>query len=254
MWNAFGAKSQPDRAGKDHLHLPDAPGSKTGYARHLLKMWDGPGTPARRGQPRGGRPRVARHDQKVLGIRGLGAARPLVGDVADVGRAARSMDRPSAVSLDSVCLEHPGCALGWLAIFPAWLAVAGHVESEHVHVDLAGNGSSLLLQPRRPSATEGRPRLTEVIPTGQIPESEVLGLAASIEQNSEHPLGRAIVDAARDRNISLSPVEGFDSITGGGVQGQVAGRMVLVGKRAFLEQNNLQNVAVWDERAKDLQR
>lgn len=82
----------------------------------------------------------------------------------------------------------------------------------------------------------------------------MLGLAASIEQNSEHPLGRAIVDAARDRNISLSPVEGFDSITGGGVQGQVAGRMVLVGKRAFLEQNNLQNVAVWDERAKDLQR
>lgn len=102
--------------------------------------------------------------------------------------------------------------------------------------------------------TEGRPRLTEAVPVGQISESEMLGLAASIEQNSEHPLGRAIVQGARDRHIDVLPVEGFDSVTGGGVHGQVAGRMVLVGKRALLEQNHIENVAALDEKANDLQR
>ena len=102
--------------------------------------------------------------------------------------------------------------------------------------------------------TEGRPRLTETVPVGRISESEMLGLAASIEQNSEHPLARAIVEGARDRNIDLLPVEGFDSVTGGGVHGQVAGRTVLVGKRAFLEENHVENVAAWDEKANALQR
>ncbi len=102
--------------------------------------------------------------------------------------------------------------------------------------------------------TEGRPRLTEVISTGQMPESEMLGIVASIEQDSQHPLGRAIVEGARNRHISLSPVEGFDSVTGGGVFGQVAGRTVFVGKRGFLEQNEVENVSALDERAEDLQR
>lgn len=102
--------------------------------------------------------------------------------------------------------------------------------------------------------TEGRPRLTEAVPAGPIPESEMLQLAASLEQQSEHPLGRAIVQATRDRNIELLPVEGFDSVTGGGVLGRVAGRTVLVGKRGFLEQNQVQGVAVLDERADGLQR
>ncbi len=86
--------------------------------------------------------------------------------------------------------------------------------------------------------TEGRPRLTGAIAAGPISEAEMLQLAASLEQPSEHPLGRAIVQGVRDRNIDLRPVEGFDSVTGGGVQGRVAGRTVLVGTRAFLEQNH----------------
>lgn len=102
--------------------------------------------------------------------------------------------------------------------------------------------------------TEGRPRLTEAVPAGRVPESEMLGLAASIEQQSEHPLGRAIVQGARDRGIELSAVEGFDSVTGGGVHGQVAGRAVLVGKRAFLEQNGIENLSALEEKANDLQR
>ena len=102
--------------------------------------------------------------------------------------------------------------------------------------------------------TDGKPCLTEVVSAGGISESEMLGRAASIEQNSEHPLGHAIVQGARDRNIDVLPVERFDSVTGGGVRGQVDGRTVLVGKRAFLEENQVENVAALDEQANDLQR
>jgi Cu+-exporting ATPase len=102
--------------------------------------------------------------------------------------------------------------------------------------------------------TEGRPSLTEIVSLGRLPEAEMLRLAASIEQNSEHPLGRAIVQGARDRSIDLLPVEEFDSVTGGGVHGQVAGRTVRVGKRPFLEQSNVENVSALDETSNDLQR
>jgi len=102
--------------------------------------------------------------------------------------------------------------------------------------------------------TEGKPRLTETVVAGRLAESEMLRLAASLEQNSEHPLGRAIVQAARERNIDLLPVEEFDSVTGGGVQGRIAHGTVLVGKRAFLNENHVENIAALDERAIELQR
>lgn len=90
--------------------------------------------------------------------------------------------------------------------------------------------------------TEGRPRLTEAAPAKGVGEDELLRLAASVEQNSEHPLGRAIVEAAGDRNIVLSSVEDFDSITGGGVLGTVDGKQVLVGKAPFLIERNVADV------------
>jgi Cu+-exporting ATPase len=102
--------------------------------------------------------------------------------------------------------------------------------------------------------TEGKPRLTEIVVVGQLAESEMLQFAASLERNSEHPLALAIVQGARERNIDLLHAEGFDSVTGGGVLGQIAQRVVLVGKRDFLEQNHVENIAALDKAADDLQR
>jgi Cu+-exporting ATPase len=96
--------------------------------------------------------------------------------------------------------------------------------------------------------TEGRPRLTEMISLGPHSEAELLGLAAAVEQNSEHPLGRAIVAGARERNIPLLPVADFQSQTGGGVRGQIDGQAVLVGKPAFLRQAGVE-VATLEEKA-----
>lgn len=102
--------------------------------------------------------------------------------------------------------------------------------------------------------TEGRPKLTGCIPTGSIPEEDLLRFAASVEQNSEHPLAHAILVGARDRNLSVPTVNGFNSVTGGGVYGIVEGKNVLIAKRSLLEEKNVQNLAALDSRADELQK
>ncbi|MGD6743591.1 heavy metal translocating P-type ATPase [Streptomyces sp. BH106] len=71
--------------------------------------------------------------------------------------------------------------------------------------------------------TEGVPQVTDIRPEPPYTETELLTLAASVEQPSEHPVGRAIVAAARDRGLSLHPVEAFESEPGKGVSGRVFG-------------------------------
>ena len=102
--------------------------------------------------------------------------------------------------------------------------------------------------------TEGRPRLTECIPVSPVTEEDLLRFAASVEQNSEHPLAYAIVVGARDRKLSVPTVNQFNSVTGGGVYGTVEGKKILTGKRALLADKNVQNLAALDSRAEELQK
>jgi len=102
--------------------------------------------------------------------------------------------------------------------------------------------------------TAGRPTLTECIPVAPIVEADLLRLAASVEQQSEHPLARAIVAGAAARNIAVPAVAHFDSITGGGARGTVEGREVLVGKRAWLAEEQIADLAALDNRAAALER
>jgi Cu+-exporting ATPase len=82
--------------------------------------------------------------------------------------------------------------------------------------------------------TEGKPRLASVVAVGALPADEVLGLAASLEQGSEHPLAGAIVAGARERGLTLSAAGAFRSITGKGAVGTASGREVAVGNAALL--------------------
>ena len=68
--------------------------------------------------------------------------------------------------------------------------------------------------------TEGKPKVVSIVPAAGFEEAELLRLAASVERSSEHPLADAIVRAAKERNLTLSNVEGFDSPTGKGATGQ----------------------------------
>ncbi|MBU4432810.1 MAG: heavy metal translocating P-type ATPase, partial [Alphaproteobacteria bacterium] len=81
--------------------------------------------------------------------------------------------------------------------------------------------------------TEGRPALTDVKAIGLSPD-DLLTLAASLERGSEHPLGRAVVEAAKAKGLSLSDVSDFDSPVGKGVTGLVDGRRVAIGGEPYM--------------------
>jgi Cu+-exporting ATPase len=101
--------------------------------------------------------------------------------------------------------------------------------------------------------TEGKPKLMQVI-SQNWKENDLLRLAASIEQSSEHPLATAIAQGAKERSIHLSQVQNFESITGGGVSGQVEGHNVLIGKSNFLQERHINGVASLQEKAQELQK
>lgn len=83
--------------------------------------------------------------------------------------------------------------------------------------------------------TEGRPALTAVRATEGREGAHILRLAASLERSSEHPLAEAIVRGAEDKGLVLGDVDGFESVTGKGVQGLVDGHPVALGNRAMME-------------------
>jgi Cu+-exporting ATPase len=87
--------------------------------------------------------------------------------------------------------------------------------------------------------TEGKPKLVDVLPTGGLDAKEFLRLAASLEQNSEHPLAAAIVQGAKEQGIVLETVKEFRSVTAGGVVGAISGRTVMVGKPDFLRNEKI---------------
>jgi Cu+-exporting ATPase len=84
--------------------------------------------------------------------------------------------------------------------------------------------------------TEGKPKLVTVQPADGFSETELLRLAGSLEQASEHPLAAAITKGAKDRGIQLESTDGFQSITGKGVEGTVSGKKISVGNRRMLEE------------------
>ncbi|MBL9032434.1 MAG: copper-translocating P-type ATPase [Phycisphaerae bacterium] len=94
--------------------------------------------------------------------------------------------------------------------------------------------------------THGKPAVTEIIPApegagGTLDESELLRLAASAEQHSEHPLAAAIVREATARGLTLAEPVGFRAVVGHGVEATVDGHAVLVGKAALLAQRGIRS-------------
>jgi Cu+-exporting ATPase len=83
--------------------------------------------------------------------------------------------------------------------------------------------------------TEGKPRVTAVVPAAGFDESAVLSFGASLEKSSEHPLAGAILAAAAERKVALQEVTNFASVTGAGVTGAIGGRRVTVGNAALLK-------------------
>jgi Cu+-exporting ATPase len=101
--------------------------------------------------------------------------------------------------------------------------------------------------------TAGKPQLMDVLPRADFDAPEFLRLTASLEQSSEHPLAAAIVRGAKDRGIALDEVRDFQSVTAGGVKGTVSGRLVMIGKPAFLRSQNVSGLEPLEAAAGRLQ-
>jgi Cu+-exporting ATPase len=109
-------------------------------------------------------------------------------------------------------------------------------------------GIDTLVVDKTGTLTRGKPALISISAAQGTSEGEVLQSAASLEQASEHPLASAVLEAARERNVTLLPVSDFSSMTGLGIRGTVQNREVLVGSLKMMQKINL-DCGEWVETA-----
>ena len=101
--------------------------------------------------------------------------------------------------------------------------------------------------------TEGKPKVETVVAAAGEQEDELVRLAATLEQGSEHPLGAAVIAAARERGLKLSPSEKFESITGRGIRGKVDEKEVAVGNENWFKELGIVDSTL-SSRAEELRR
>ncbi len=117
-------------------------------------------------------------------------------------------------------------------------ASAGILIRNAESLEILGRADVLVVD-KTGTLTEGKPKVVGLATADGQNESEVLRLAASLEQASEHPLAAAIVNAAKERGISISKAQDFQSETGKGISGTVDGHQVVVGTDALLRESNI---------------
>ncbi len=100
-------------------------------------------------------------------------------------------------------------------------------------------GLSAIVVDKTGTLTEGRPQVTEVIPTRLMPEGRLLTLLAAAERDSEHPLSRAVVDAAEESGYELPPAVDFESFVARGVYAVVEGKPIVAGNRRLIDERGI---------------
>jgi Cu+-exporting ATPase len=136
------------------------------------------------------------------------------------------------------------CALGLATPMSLMVGVGKAAE----HGVLIRNGEALqaarnldvIILDKTGTITKGKPELTDVVTTPGFEESDVLAAAASAERGSEHPLGEAIVSAARDRGLSLVDATDFEAIAGHGITAAVEGRSIMLGNRKLMTDRGIE--------------
>ncbi|MBZ9843868.1 heavy metal translocating P-type ATPase [Mesorhizobium sp. CA5] len=142
------------------------------------------------------------------------------------------------VSAVSVLIIACPCALGLATPMSIMTATgrgahAGVLIKEAAALERFASVDTLIVD-KTGTLTEGKPRLTDVVPAAGIGENELLGLAAALEKGSEHPLAEAIVEGAAARGLKLADAVDFEAITGKGVSGKISGRKVALGNAAMM--------------------
>jgi len=142
------------------------------------------------------------------------------------------------------------CALGLAT--PTALMVGSGIGAEHGILIRDGAAVQTLKDVRAivfdktGTLTKGKPEVIDVVPAEGVDANYLIGLAASVEIGSEHPLGQAIVKKAEENRLTLSPPRNFQSIPGMGVTGEVKGSIVMVGSKKLIE--NTEALSLWAEK------
>jgi len=100
-------------------------------------------------------------------------------------------------------------------------------------------GVDTLIVDKTGTLTMGKPKLTDTVALGEVPEADLLSLAAALERGSEHPLAEAIVEGAETQGAARQEATDFEAVTGKGVQGRVGGRAVALGNAAMMREMGL---------------
>lgn len=98
---------------------------------------------------------------------------------------------------------------------------------------------NILITDKTGTLTEGKPALTEIFAVDSAQQSKVLKLAASLNQNSEHPLANAVLSEFKKENSAYEMVENFENVSGKGIRGIINGESILLGNEALLESFNI---------------
>ena len=143
----------------------------------------------------------------------------------------------------SVLIVACPCALGLATPMSVMAAVgrgaqAGVLVRDAAALELLARADTLVID-KTGTVTEGKPRLTAIRAVAGASEDEVLALAAALESKSAHPLAHAIVEAAKEKSLTLPEVAAFASVTGQGLRGTVAGASALVGTAEFLQREGV---------------
>ncbi len=146
------------------------------------------------------------------------------------------------------------CALG-LATPTAIMAGTGVAAKAGILIKDAealerAHGIRTVVFDKTGTLTEGRPRLTALLPAEGVADEELLSLAASVQQGSEHPLAKAVLAAAEERGVAIPKAQDFDSLPGRGVMATVEGRAVLIGSPRLMQEKEIATSALEEQAGK----
>lgn len=159
---------------------------------------------------------------------------------ADPGNLARAL-----INFTAVMVIACPCALG-LATPTSIMVGTGRGAENGIlikggeHLEKAHSLDTIVLD-KTGTITRGEPSLTDVIITGEnVEENELLHLVASAERGSEHPLGKAIVNGARERGIKLAEPQDFEAVPGHGIKAKIENNDILIGNHRLMTENNIE--------------
>lgn len=161
----------------------------------------------------------------------------------------------AVVSATTVLIIACPCALGLATPMSVMVGIgkaaeAGVLIRSGEALQTASRITTMILD-KTGTITEGAPKVTDVLPAQNGNEDELLRLAASLEQGSEHPLAQAIVESAKARGIQLSGPAEFSALAGQGVRGKVDDREIFLGNEKLMQERKIE-IGDWIARAQQI--